>query len=331
VLLVVAVTKHFDDFYADQFDFHVYCLRKVTLRSYVNTLRFEDKIFGQDYYFEAASEIIKIYLQLLDNQVQSDANEPDLSSLNAAERKKAKNIARKKKKAEEKKEADEQQKQLEASKNGEKKSKPGSGTPADNDPLGKDLLKRDPLEEARKFMAKLSSNVPHRVDTWILQYDVAMRQRKPLLSLRALYKARSIESKNSELFLRIVDFASKVSPDSTINSMVAAVIREDTPALMDHMCLNDFVSTTCDSVRQDATAALPMRIAAAKAMIVAKIGSVRDASEIILQSNLQGRSVSVETCRDAFNMLVELGSDVTEARERWKSIVIEMFPNAFDA
>lgn len=31
------ISKHFDDFVEDQFDFHSYCLRKLTLRSYTGT------------------------------------------------------------------------------------------------------------------------------------------------------------------------------------------------------------------------------------------------------------------------------------------------------
>jgi hypothetical protein len=33
-----AVCKHYDDMEEDQFDFHSYCLRKMTLRSYVHLL-----------------------------------------------------------------------------------------------------------------------------------------------------------------------------------------------------------------------------------------------------------------------------------------------------
>ena len=33
-----AVRKHYDDMEEDQFDFHSYCLRKMTLRSYVHLL-----------------------------------------------------------------------------------------------------------------------------------------------------------------------------------------------------------------------------------------------------------------------------------------------------
>jgi N-alpha-acetyltransferase 15/16, NatA auxiliary subunit len=34
-----AVEKHFADFAEDQFDFHTYCVRKMTLRAYVEVLR----------------------------------------------------------------------------------------------------------------------------------------------------------------------------------------------------------------------------------------------------------------------------------------------------
>ena len=36
--------KHFEDFEEDQFDFHTYCLRKMTLRTYLALLRMEDTI-----------------------------------------------------------------------------------------------------------------------------------------------------------------------------------------------------------------------------------------------------------------------------------------------
>jgi peptide alpha-N-acetyltransferase len=42
----VAIEKHFDDFADDQFDFHTYCIRKMTLRAYVAVLRLEDHIWG---------------------------------------------------------------------------------------------------------------------------------------------------------------------------------------------------------------------------------------------------------------------------------------------
>ena len=41
--------RHFDDFLDDQFDFHSYCVRKMTLRAYVNMIRMEDHILDNIY------------------------------------------------------------------------------------------------------------------------------------------------------------------------------------------------------------------------------------------------------------------------------------------
>jgi hypothetical protein len=38
------VEKHFEDFIDDQFDFHSYCVRKMTLRAYVASLQLSERI-----------------------------------------------------------------------------------------------------------------------------------------------------------------------------------------------------------------------------------------------------------------------------------------------
>ena len=43
---LLAVDKHFADITEDQFDFHTYCIRKMTLRTYVKMLRLEDQLYG---------------------------------------------------------------------------------------------------------------------------------------------------------------------------------------------------------------------------------------------------------------------------------------------
>ena len=44
------VIKHFAVFKEDQFDFHSYCVRKMTLRNYISMLRMEDEILQNEYY-----------------------------------------------------------------------------------------------------------------------------------------------------------------------------------------------------------------------------------------------------------------------------------------
>lgn len=42
------VEKHFIDIVEDQFDFHPYSMKKMTLRAYLGLLRLEDSIRGSD-------------------------------------------------------------------------------------------------------------------------------------------------------------------------------------------------------------------------------------------------------------------------------------------
>ncbi|KAI2513134.1 NMDA receptor-regulated protein 1 [Fragilaria crotonensis] len=102
-----AVMKHFEDIHEDQFDFHSYCIRKVTLRAYCDVLDWEDALWGQPYYRRAAEGTIRLYKTIYDDpSILADLQEPDYSEMSAAEKKKAKAVARKKKKAAEKKAAD---------------------------------------------------------------------------------------------------------------------------------------------------------------------------------------------------------------------------------
>lgn len=174
--IVAAVEKHFEDINEDQFDFHSYCIRKVTLRSYMNVLRFEDGLWGQNSYCRAAEGLIKIYLHLYDNpnSTNKDSNEVDYSKMTAAERKKAKAIARKKKKAAEKAESE----------SAEKKEPTSGKVNVDDDPNGEKLLQCDHLMAAKKYVSTLVRNSPSRISTWIWQYEVAIRRDMYLMALQ---------------------------------------------------------------------------------------------------------------------------------------------------
>lgn len=62
-----AVDRHFADMIEDQFDFHSYCLRKVTLRAYVRLLRFEDRIRRHPFYSRAAIGLSRCFLKLINS------------------------------------------------------------------------------------------------------------------------------------------------------------------------------------------------------------------------------------------------------------------------
>ncbi|VAH77585.1 unnamed protein product [Triticum turgidum subsp. durum] len=94
----LAVEKHYTDMTEDQFDFHSYCLRKMTLRAYVSMLKFQNRLHAHEYFHKAAAGAIRCYMKLHDSPLKSSAEEDDeLSKLPAAQRKK---LRQKQKKAE---------------------------------------------------------------------------------------------------------------------------------------------------------------------------------------------------------------------------------------
>merc|ERR1712194_587890 len=168
--------------------------------------------WGEDYYFTAAEGISRIYLMLFDNpEITKQDEGPDYSKMTAAQRKKAKAIARKKRAQAEKKEAAaKKKKEQEAAENGDQKNAPKKGSKPsfiDEDPDGKELLKANPLEEAKKYSAILSKHCPKRLGTWALQYDVSIRRKKVMLALQAILRLKSLDSINAAYVSRIVDFA----------------------------------------------------------------------------------------------------------------------------
>lgn len=321
---LAAVLKHFEEIHEDQFDFHSYCLRKTTLRSYMDVLRFEDGLFGEDYYVSAAIGISRIYLHLYDNPLSDETGEPDYATMSAAERKKAKAIARKKKKAIEKEEAE----LSETNDTDEKKTSGKNGKPSfvNIDPLGKELLAKNPLEEAATHSATLARYVPKNIDAWILRYDVAIRRGKTLMALQALHKARSLDPENSDLFTRTVDFCSKMDSFKDISEPARVVLKETVPLLIGGKTLSEYIQTTTKLVLADATTDLLKRCAVAKALVQMQIGSVSDACSLITMKGIQSRGVSVKTCQNALMVLQSFGPEAAQATKEWAASVKTRFP-----
>ena len=67
--------KIVQDIYDDQLDFHSYCMRKMTLRAYVRTLRFEDCVFRHPAYIRAANDAAMLYAKLHDDPQLREAAE----------------------------------------------------------------------------------------------------------------------------------------------------------------------------------------------------------------------------------------------------------------
>eukprot|EP00937_MAST-01D_sp_MAST-1D-sp2_P000728 g728.t1 len=206
-----SVEKHFSDFAEDQFDFHGYCVRKTTLRAYVQLLRSQDRLRGHELYVRAALGAARVYLQLHARPAAAAAEEaaPDFSQMTAPERKAAKAKlrraeAKRRKAAEEAAAAEEEAAakakaaEEEAGKGKDKdKKKAGGGKKEphalEEDPRGEALAATEaPLAEAWRLAQQLSAHAAARFETHALAYDVARRRGKALLALRALNRLAGV-------------------------------------------------------------------------------------------------------------------------------------------
>ncbi|KAG2780912.1 hypothetical protein JG687_00002191 [Phytophthora cactorum] len=238
-----AVEKHFNDFVEDQFDFHTYCIRKMTLRAYIQMLRLCDEIYGRPFFVEAAHGAIACYEALEEKEAEKAKEEAKIAAANAnmsaAEKKKAKRALAKARKAEFKRKEEEElnaklhkeveDKEREATKNGKAKANPGPTRPKDDDPVGEKLAAKPALEEAWRFVSILQRYASEDVKTHLAAFDIALRKKKFLLCLQALLKAQKLENVSvgtkKELSSRRVVFLEEVK--QVTNPVVLKVINEN--------------------------------------------------------------------------------------------------------
>ncbi|PKC16224.1 N-terminal acetyltransferase A, auxiliary subunit [Rhizophagus irregularis] len=197
------IDKHFADITDDQFDFHTYCLRKVTLRAYLSMLRLEDQLRSHPYYFRAAKNAIEIYLYLKDNPKSANGEESqNYENMTEEEIKAAKKAKSKAKKA-----ALKEAKKASPAKEDQSKKKV-----QDDDPEGEKFLKvEDPLGEAFKFLQPLQILASKRIETHLLGFEYYIQKKKYLFALRALKRAYNIDKENPELHVNIIRFKFEVS------------------------------------------------------------------------------------------------------------------------
>jgi len=216
--------RHFNDIAEDQFDFHNYCLRKTTLKTYVGMLRMQEQLFSHKYYRRAAKDAIKIHIELFDLNARGEGpknkkDEVDEEANMSAEQKRA--LKHKKKRAE-KAAQDEKAKQVAASGGKPKK--------VDEDPQGEKLLEKDPMEEASKLVKVLMQNCRLDPATHVLVYDVMSRQGKLLHCLQALIKLWELVGKdatNYKIITPLAHFSFVAKIDGGLNAAVQEVIMNE--------------------------------------------------------------------------------------------------------
>ncbi|KAI1320538.1 N-alpha-acetyltransferase 16, NatA auxiliary subunit [Mortierella claussenii] len=245
------IDKHFNDYTEDQFDFHTYCLRKMTLRAYVSLVRLEDQLRSHAYYVRAAQNAVQCYVQLYDQPNGPESEE--MEGMTEAEKKKFRN---KQRRAEMKaqQEAEDRKKADKTATEAIKKAGGGAAATAangvvkvDEDPEGWKYSKtEDPLGEALKWLKPLQQLADQRIETHLMAFEVYIRKNKLLLALKALLMSHKLDPNHATLHEQLVRFALAVSKATsatpTLNSSVKAVIDQRWSTLYNNSPRNDLVS-----------------------------------------------------------------------------------------
>ncbi|XP_023548247.1 N-terminal acetyltransferase A complex auxiliary subunit NAA15 isoform X2 [Cucurbita pepo subsp. pepo] len=230
----LAVEKHYADITEDQFDFHSYCLRKMTLRAYVDMLRFQDRLHSEPYFKKAAIGAIRCYIKLYDSPPKSSTGEDDgMSNLLPSQKKKMRQKQRKAE-ARAKKEAD--VKNEETNNSGVSKSGKRHVKPVDTDPHGEKLVQvKEPLLEATKYLKLLQKHSPDSLDTHVLSFEVNMRKQKILLAFQAVKQLLRLDAEHPDSHRCLIKFFCKVdsmpAPTTDGEKLVCSVLDAERPLI----------------------------------------------------------------------------------------------------
>ncbi|XP_023761821.1 N-terminal acetyltransferase A complex auxiliary subunit NAA15 [Lactuca sativa] len=228
----LGVEKHYADITEDQFDFHSYCLRKMTLRAYIEMLRFQDRLHAHAYFRKAAAGAIRCYIKLYDSPPTSSTEEDDeLAKMPASQKKK---LRQKQRKAEARAKKEAEVKNEEANVGVSKYGKRNVKT-VDPDPNGDKLLQvEDPLMEAGKYLKLLQKHSPDHLETHLLSFEVNIRKQKILLALQALKHLVQLDAENPDSHRCLIRFFHKVAsrpvPTTDSEKLISGVLEAERPS-----------------------------------------------------------------------------------------------------
>ncbi|XP_023369193.1 N-alpha-acetyltransferase 16, NatA auxiliary subunit isoform X2 [Otolemur garnettii] len=239
------VERHFFEITDDQFDFHTYCMRKMTLRAYVDLLRLEDILRRHAFYFKAARSAIEIYLKLFDNPLTNESKQQEINSENLSA-KELKKMLSKQRRAQKKAKLEEERKHAERERQQKNQKKKRDDEEEEASGLKEELIPEklerveNPLEEAIKFLIPLKNLVADNIDTHLLAFEIYFRKGKFLLMLQSVKRAFAIDSNNPWLHECLIRFSKSVSKQSNLPDIVSKVLSQEMQKIFFNKNLESF-------------------------------------------------------------------------------------------
>uniref|UniRef100_A0A671KZ79 N-alpha-acetyltransferase 15, NatA auxiliary subunit n=1 Tax=Sinocyclocheilus anshuiensis TaxID=1608454 RepID=A0A671KZ79_9TELE len=322
------IERHFVEITDDQFDFHTYCMRKMTLRSYVDLLKLEDVLRMHPFYFKASQTAILIYLNLHDNPLTDDSKElqADTGNLTDKELKKLRNKqrrAQKKAQLEEEKKNAEKEKQLKNQKKKKEDDDEEIGGPKEELIPEKLARVENPLDEAVKFLTPLKNLVKNKIDTHLLAFEIYFRKEKFLLMLQSVKRAYAIDPDHPWLHQCLVRFFKGVSESKDLAESVSMVLKQEISRLFGESNAKDFNQAFLTKHFNS----IPHRVAAAKMMFYLDRSTQKKAVElaIALDESLNNRNIQI--CTEVLESLRDGGlGEAKETAELYRAECHKIYP-----
>ncbi|WFD33500.1 hypothetical protein MCUN1_000313 [Malassezia cuniculi] len=327
------------EIYDDQLDFHSYCMRKMTLRAYLSSVHFEDRIKSRRECVIAARRAIDIYVELYDKKVAppnveettatTGATTSPAEPVDAAEARKA---AQKARKAEARK-AEAQGAPAAAAGAAAGAAATASATnasttsasasasaaaansdeppaPQDPDPKGETLVATEtPLEDAHRYVRLLQEEAPEQIETWLAVYEVAVREKRWNLLLRALAIASTINAADPRVHVLVLRAQRALEGAGVSVDAIADTVPLAAPAAA---LQTEFVQ------RHSGAADL---LGAARGALVVDADAVAEAAALLERLPACGSLAEVE---EGLRLLQSIGADTTT----YTGAAVERFPRA---
>lgn len=164
----------------------------MTLRAYIAAIHFEDNVFTHPAYITAANDAIRLYVQLYDEQAAGGSQKAEA----AAARRKAVQTSKASLRAE---------LVAAAAKHVEGLTEDDVPPTPDADPYGEQLIATTkPLEDAARFVRRLQEAAPGAIETWLSALEVALRDQKWLLALRAYSLGAALDADDPRLHVLLL-------------------------------------------------------------------------------------------------------------------------------
>ncbi|XP_027633031.1 N-alpha-acetyltransferase 16, NatA auxiliary subunit isoform X5 [Falco biarmicus] len=322
------VERHFFEITDDQFDFHTYCMRKMTLRAYVDLLRLEDVLRKHAFYFKAARSAIEIYLKLHDNPLTNESKEQEVNSENLSA-KELKKMLSKQRRAQKKAKLEEERKHAERErqqKNQKKKrDEEEEETSGPREELVPEKLERveNPLEEAIKFLIPLKNLIGDDIETHLLAFEIYFRKGKFLLMLQSVKRAFAINSNNPWLHECLIKFSKAVSDHSNLPEIVSKVLTQEMQKIFVNKNLESFNE---EFLKHNATS-IQHQLSGAKMMYFLDKSRQEKAIAVATRLDKNMRDKNVKTLTKVFEALLDgsFGSCHTQCEE-YQAACHKLFP-----